>query len=82
MTERDERVWKVTLYMTDRQWGELSSWSAPRAARETAPWLFLEHEPSPEGEYEEKRRDAERSIPEQMIYMVENGRAVGNTESA
>ena len=72
MTERDERVWKVTLYMTDRQWWELSSWSAPRAA----PWLCLEHEQSPEGEYEEKRREAEQSIPEKMVYMVENGSVI------
>jgi hypothetical protein len=67
MTERSEKVWKVTLYMTDSQWGELSSWSAPRAA----PWLYLEHGPSPEGEYEKKREEAEMSIPE-LIYTVES----------
>jgi len=68
MTQKCEKVWKVTLYMTDTQWKQLSSWSAPIAARETAPWLYLEHEPSPEGEYEEKQQEMERSIPEQMIY--------------
>lgn len=61
-----ERVWKVTMYMTDRQWGELSSWSAPMAA----PWLLMEHEPSPAGEYEEKRLEVERSMPGEMIYTV------------
>ena len=66
-----DKVWKVTLYMTDKQWEELSKWSAPRAARETAPWLLLEHEPSPEGEYEEKRRDMEQSVPGEMIYTVD-----------
>lgn len=70
MTDKGERVWKVTLYMTDRQWEELSRWSAPIAARETAPWLFLEHELSPEGEYEAKRQAENRSIPGQMIYTV------------
>ena len=68
ITERGEKVWKVTLYMTDKQWKELSSWSARMAARETAPWLYLEHEPSPEGEYEGKLKEVDRSIPEQMIY--------------
>jgi len=68
MTQKGEKVWKVTLYMTDTQWKQLSSWSAPMAARETAPWLYLEHEPSPEGEYEGKRQEMERSIPEEMIY--------------
>ena len=70
MTNKGERVWKVTLYMTDKQWEELSRWSAPIAARETAPWLFLAHELSPEGEYEAKRQVEDRSIPEQMIYTV------------
>lgn len=70
MTNTGERVWKVTLYMTDKQWEELSRWSAPVAARETAPWLFLAHELSPEGEYEAKRQVEDRSIPEQMIYTV------------
>ena len=67
MTET-ERVWKVTLYMTDKQWEELSKWSALITTRESFPWLYLEHEPSPEGEYEKKKEDVERSIPEQMIY--------------
>jgi len=58
-----ERVWKVTLYMTTKQWEELSKWSAPIAA----PWLYLEHEPSPEGEYEEKLDVLENSVPVQMI---------------
>jgi hypothetical protein len=70
MTNKGERVWKVTLYMTDKQWEELSRWSAPVAARETAPWLFLAHELSPEGEYEAKRQVEDMSIPEQMIYTV------------
>ena len=38
------------------------------AARETAPWLYLEHEPSSEGEYEGKLQEVDRSIPEQIIY--------------
>ena len=71
MTERGEKVWKVTLYMTDKQWKELSSWSAPMATRETARWLYLEHEPSPEGEYEGKLQEMDRSIPEQMIYTTQ-----------
>lgn len=58
-----ERVWKVTLYMTTKQWEELSKWSAPIAA----PWLYLEHEPSPEGEYEEKLQELEKSVPVEMI---------------
>ena len=70
MTNKGERVWKVTLYMTDKQWEELSRWSAPVAARETAPWLFLAHELSPEGEYEAKRQVEDMSIAEQMIYTV------------
>ena len=49
--------------MTTKQWEELSKWSAPIAA----PWLYLEHEPSPEGEYEEKLDVLENSVPEQMI---------------
>jgi hypothetical protein len=69
MTEKNERVWKLTMYMTDRQWEELSKWSAPMAAaKETAAWLLMEHEPSPEGEYEKKRQEVERSIPEELIY--------------
>jgi hypothetical protein len=57
MTEKNERVWKLTMYMTDRQWEELSKWSAPMAAaKETAAWLLMEHEPSPEGEYEKSDR--------------------------
>lgn len=84
MAEEAGTVWKVTLYMTDRQWRELSMWSAPRAARETAPWLYLEHEQCPEKEYEEKQREAmecaSRSItPEQIIYTVVGGSTAGDT---
>lgn len=70
MTHKHEKVWKVTLYMTDRQWEELSKWSAPMAARDTAPWLFLTHELSPDGEYEAKIQAENNSIPEQIIYTV------------
>lgn len=66
-----ERVWKLTMYMTDKQWEVLSKWSAPMAARETSPWLYLEHEPSPEGEYEKKKEELEMSIPEKVIYTTE-----------
>ena len=76
-----ERVWKVTLYMTDKQWEELSSWSAPMAEKETAPWLYLEHEPSPEGEYEEKLHAVENSIPEKMIYSV-NSKTTARVEKS
>jgi hypothetical protein len=38
------------------------------AARDTAPWLYLEHEPSSEGEYEGKQQEMERSIPGEIIY--------------
>jgi len=58
--------------MTTKQWEQLSSWSAPMVgAKETAPWLYLEHEPSPEGEYEEKIDELERSIPGEMIYTTQ-----------
>lgn len=70
MAYKHERVWKVTLYMTESQWEELSKWSAPIAERETAPWLFLTHELSPEGEYEKKIQDDNMSIPEKIIYTV------------
>lgn len=66
-----ERVWKLTMYMTDKQWEELSKWSAPMTGRETSPWLYLEHEPSPEGEYEKKKEELEMSIPEKVIYTTE-----------
>lgn len=71
MTERGEKVWKLTMYMTDTQWEQLSRWSAPMAAREKALWLYMEHEPSPKGEYEEKLHELERSIPGEMIYTTE-----------
>ena len=67
-----EKIWKVTLYMTTSQWEDLSRWSAPSAAKDTAPWLYLEHEHSPEGEYEEKLQELDRSIPEEVIYTVKS----------
>lgn len=62
-----EKIWKVTLYMTNEQWEELSKWSAPI----TPPWLYMEHEPSPKGEYEEKKQALDESIPGEMIYTTE-----------
>ena len=68
MTDKKDKIWKLTLYMTDKQWEALSLWSAPFAGKENAAWLFLEHELSPEGEYEAKKYIEDHSIPEQMIY--------------
>ncbi len=54
-------VYKVTLYMTHRQWSELSAWSAPKVrpgqSDENAPWLLLFHDVDMRDEYRARLKD-------------------------
>ncbi len=45
---------KVTLFMTPRQWHDLSQWSASRAPGDQA-WMLLEHKIDRENEYARRK---------------------------
>ena len=53
MSNTDEAIYKVTLFMTPCQWNRLSTWSALHPEDS---WIMLLHESDARVDYEEERK--------------------------